>query len=97
MAGDVHGIDNEEEVAAPAGGQEGVVQKEGAAVAGNAPNYQTILSKQEGRIKELESQVAEAAKTAEAADALRGEIEQVKAQLPTNASNTSFALRACAT
>ena len=34
----------------------------------------------EGRIKELEGQVAEAAKTAEAADALRGVIEQVKAR-----------------
>lgn len=42
--------------------------------------FKVLLAKQEVRIKELEGQVAEAAKTAEAADALRGVIEQVKAR-----------------
>lgn len=42
--------------------------------------FKVLLAKQEVRIKELEGQVAEAAKTAEAADALRSVIEQVKAR-----------------
>lgn len=48
--------------------------------------YQALLAKQEARIKELEGQVAEAAKSAEVADALRGEIQQVKARRPMSAS-----------
>lgn len=80
MNGDTHGIDNEEEVAAQTGGKERVAQAEEPQVVDSDKDYQALLAKQEARIKELEGQVAEAAKTAEAADALRGEIEQVKAQ-----------------
>ena len=95
MDGDDHSIDDEEEVAAQAGGQEGVAQaggQEGVAQAeepqavDSERGYQALLAKQEARIKELEGQVAEAAKSAEVADALRDEIQQVKARRPMSAS-----------
>lgn len=55
--------------------------EEGVAATDDGPDeFKVLLAKQEVRIKELEGQVAEAAKTAEAADALRGVIEQVKAR-----------------
>lgn len=80
MAGDAHGIDNEEEVAVQAGDQEEVAEEAGAAVAVDGTDYQVLLVKQEACIKELESQVAEAAKTTEVADSLRGELKKVKAR-----------------
>lgn len=55
-------------------------EEEVAATDGGPDEFKVLLAKQEVRIKELEGQVAEAAKTAEAADALRGVIEQVKAR-----------------
>lgn len=67
MDGDNHGIDNEEEVAAQAGGQEGVAEAEEPQVADSEKDYQALLVKQEARINELEGQVAEAAKSAEVA------------------------------
>lgn len=77
MDGDDHSIDDEEEVAAQAEEPQAVDSERG---------YQALLAKQEARIKELEGQVAEAAKSAEVADALRGEIQQVKARRPMSAS-----------
>lgn len=55
-------------------------EEEVAATDDGPDEVKVLLAKQEVRIKELEGQVAEAAKTAEAADALRGVIEQVKAR-----------------
>lgn len=55
-------------------------EEEVAATDDGPDEFKVLLAKQEVRIKELEGQVAEAAKTAEAADALRGVIEQVKAR-----------------
>ena len=55
-------------------------EEEVAATDDGPDEFNVLLAKQEVRIKELEGQVAEAAKTAEAADALRGVIEQVKAR-----------------
>ena len=55
-------------------------EEEVAATDDGPDELKLLLAKQEVRIKELEGQVAEAAKTAEAADALRGVIEQVKAR-----------------
>lgn len=55
-------------------------EEEVAAIDDGPDEFKVLLAKQEVRIKELEGQVAEAAKTAEAADALRGVIEQVKAR-----------------
>ena len=76
MDGDDHSIDDEEEVA----------QAEEPQAVDSERGYQALLAKQEARIKELEGQVAEAAKSAEVADALRGEIQQVKARRPMSAS-----------
>lgn len=84
MDGDDHSIDDEEEVAAQAGGQEGVAQAEEPQAVDSERGYQALLAKQEARIKER--QVAEAAKSAEVADALRDEIQQVKARRPMSAS-----------
>lgn len=67
MDGDDHSIDDEEEVAAQAGGQEGVAEAEEPQVADSEKDYQALLVKQEARINELEGQVAEAAKSAEVA------------------------------
>lgn len=55
-------------------------EEEVAATDDGPDEFKALLAKQEVRIKELEGQVAEAAKTGEVADALRGEIEQVKAR-----------------
>ncbi len=50
-------------------------------VGGNAgADWETQIAQRDQRIAELEGQVAEAAKNAEAAETLRGEISEVKAQ-----------------
>ena len=43
------------------------------------PDYKALLDKQDERIRELESQVVEAAKSKEAADKLEAEIERLRA------------------
>ena len=47
---------------------------------GGAPDYRALLDKQDARIRELEGQVAEAAKSQEAADKLATEIERLRAE-----------------
>lgn len=54
MAGDAHGIDNQEEVAAQAGGQEGQQAQEGSQVAGT--DYEKAIAERDGRIAELKAQ-----------------------------------------
>lgn len=54
-------------------------QTEVGAGAGSDSGYEAQLAKRDERIAELEAQVAEAAASKEAADALRSEIEAVKA------------------
>lgn len=44
------------------------------------PDYKELLDRQEARIAELETQVAEAAKSRESAEALAAEIERVRAE-----------------
>lgn len=46
----------------------------------DAPNYEKQIAERDARIAELEGQVAEAAKNAETAEQLRGEIAELKAQ-----------------
>ncbi|ACV22428.1 Phage minor structural protein GP20 [Slackia heliotrinireducens] len=46
----------------------------------DASAYEAQIVERDGRIKELEAQVAEAAKTAEATEALKSQIEELKAQ-----------------
>lgn len=43
-------------------------------------DWQSAINERDGRIAELEAQVAEAAKSAETTEAFRGEIAQLKAQ-----------------
>ena len=47
---------------------------------GSAPDWEKQIAERDARIAELEGQVAEAAKTAEAAEKLRGEVAEVKSQ-----------------
>lgn len=59
--------------------QEGTqsVQEVGAP---SSTNWEKQIADRDARIVELEGQVAEAAKTAEAAEKLRGEVAEVRAQ-----------------
>ena len=47
---------------------------------GNTPDYEKQIAERDEKIASLEAQVAEAAKNAEAAEQLRGEIAELKAQ-----------------
>lgn len=63
-------------------GQEVAQAQQQAEVGGEAAGgsgYETLLAKRDERVAELEAQVAVAARSAEAAEALRPEIEAVKA------------------
>lgn len=76
MAGEEHGIEEAQVAQAPQDGDQQTqedVQVEGM-------DWHSAIKERDGRIAELEAQVAEAAKTAEAAEALRGEIAELKAQ-----------------
>lgn len=76
MAGDTHGAEEAQVAQTP---QEGGQQEtQGQVVDG--VDWQAAIKERDGRIAELEAQVAEAAKSAEAAEALRGEIDELKAQ-----------------
>lgn len=46
----------------------------------DAPAYEVQIAERDNRIKELEAQVTEAAKTAEATEALKSQIEELKTQ-----------------
>ncbi len=54
-------------------------------------DWKAVIAERDGRIAELEAQVAEAAKSAETAEALRSEIAQLNAQ--SEADRTEFELR----
>ncbi|MBQ9003613.1 MAG: hypothetical protein IJ087_17340 [Eggerthellaceae bacterium] len=49
-------------------------------VGADASAYEAQIAERDSRIKELEAQVAEAAKTAEATETLKSQIEELKAQ-----------------
>lgn len=57
---------------------QGQLQVDGAGAA--APDWEKQITERDERIAALEAQVAEAAKSTETADALRGEIAELKAQ-----------------
>ena len=59
-------------------GQPAEPQESKARQVDDSPDYKALLDKQNARIRELESQVAEAAKSQEAADALAKEIERLR-------------------
>ena len=60
-------------------GQSAKPQEPEARQVDGAPNYRALLDAQDERIRELESQVAEAAKSQESADRLAAEIERLRA------------------
>lgn len=76
MVGEEYGIEEAQVAQAPQDGDQQA--KEDVQVEGM--DWQSAIKERDVRIAELEAQVAEAAKTAEAAEALRGEIAELKAQ-----------------
>ena len=78
MTGDAHGDKTQEEPQA----QEDLGQQQEAQERPQVSgiDWEKAVAERDGRIAELEAQVAEAAKSAEAADALRGEIAELRAQ-----------------
>ena len=78
MAGDAHGDKTQEEPkAAQDDGQQQAAQDQ-PQVSGT--DWEKAIAERDERIAALEQQVADAAKNAEAAEALRGEIAELKAQ-----------------
>ena len=61
-------------------GQQETQQGQQEVTGGNAPDYEKQIAKRDEKIASLEAQVAEAAKNAETAEQLRGEIAELKAQ-----------------
>ena len=78
MAGDAHGAETQEEsqTAQDLGYEQ--AQEEQPQVSG--VNWEKAIAERDEKIAALEQQVADAAKNAEAAEALRGEIAELKAQ-----------------
>ena len=71
-------------------------EQQAQVVDGGAEDFKALLTKQNARIKELEGQVAEAAKTKANTDKLTAEIEQVKVAevcSPTTAATSSRSRR----
>lgn len=78
MAGDAHG-DKTQEVAETAqnDGRKQAAQEQPQM---NGKDWEKAIAERDGRIAELEQQVADAAKNAETAEALRSQIAELKAQ-----------------
>lgn len=76
MAGDTHGTEEAQVTQAPKDGNQQAQEN----VQVDGMDWESAIRERDSRIDELEAQVAEAAKTAEAAEALRGEIAKLKAQ-----------------
>lgn len=60
--------------------QQGQEQQGQSQVGGETPDYKKQIAERDEKIASLEAQVAEAAKNAETAEQLRGEIAELKAQ-----------------
>lgn len=76
MASNTHGIEETEVAQATQGGDQQTQED----VQIDEMDWQFVIKERDGRIAELEAQVAEAAKSAETADVLRNEIAELKAQ-----------------
>lgn len=61
-------------------GQQETQQRGQSQVGGETPDYERQIAERDEKIASLEAQVAEAAKNAETAEQLRGEIAELKAQ-----------------
>ena len=62
------------------GAQDASQQQGQSQVGGETPDYEKQIAERDEKIASLEAQVAEAAKNAETAEQLRGEIAELKAQ-----------------
>lgn len=70
-----------ESVSQQQGQEQQETQQQGQSqVGGDAPDYEKQIAERDEKIASLEAQVAEAAKNAETAEQLRGEIAELKAQ-----------------
>ena len=78
MAGDAHGAETQEEPQAPQDHGHEQAAQEQPQVSGK--DWEKAIAERDGRIAELEQQVADAAKNAETAEALRNQIAELKAQ-----------------
>ena len=76
MVGDTHGDETTEVTEAPKDGK----QQETKEQPKMTEDWKAPITERDGRIVELEAQVAEAAKSVETAEALRSEIAQLKEQ-----------------
>ena len=78
MAGDNHGIEETQDAQAQEGlGQQQTAQDQPQV---SGVDWEKAVAERDEKIAALEAQVAEAAKNAEAAEQLRGEIDELKAQ-----------------
>lgn len=81
MAGDNHGAETtQEQEAAQEHGNEQAAQDQQEVTAAAGADFEKQIAERDEKIAALEAQVAEAAKNAETAERLRGEIAELKAQ-----------------
>lgn len=78
MAGDNHGAETQEEPKASQDERDQQTQEELPQVSG--VDWEKVIAERDEKIAALEQQVADAAKNAEAGEALRGEIAELKVQ-----------------
>ena len=81
MGAENHGAETtQEQEAAQERGNEQAAQEQQEVTAAAGADWEKQIAERDARIAELEGQVAEAAKNAETAESLRGEIAELKAQ-----------------
>ncbi len=78
MAGDAHGAETQEELQTPKDNECEQAAQDQPRVSGT--DWEKAVADRDEKIAVLEAQVAEAAKNAETAEQLRGEIAELKAQ-----------------
>ncbi len=96
MAGDNHGAETtqEQEAAQELGGEQTAQEQQEVTAAGGI-DYEKQIAERDEKIASLEAQVAEAAKNAETAEQLRGEIASLKQQSADERVDFSLQLAGC--
>ena len=96
MAGDNHGAETtQEQEAAQEHGNEQAAQDQQEVTASAGADYEKQIAERDEKIAALEAQVAEAAKNAETAEQLRGEIESLRQQSADERLDFSLQLAGC--
>ena len=96
MAGDSHGAETtQEQEAAQEHGNEQAAQGQQEVTASAGADYEKQIAERDEKIAALEAQVAEAAKNAETAEQLRGEIESLRQQSADERVDFSLQLAGC--